>query len=102
VAALYQAQSMADTYGRSVNQDKLHEIYMQAYEKITDKGGLSAAFHETYINDGGMFELSLPSFVPEPEAPEPDLSVSQEPQMQINSPQPQIPNPFSIKPPGMF
>ena len=80
LAALYHVQQASINFGPHIDQNRLSEIYMQAYDQVvTYRGGLSAAFH--HPNEGPsasfgahapVFDLGLPSFMPRPEELKPE------------------------------
>lgn len=109
--AMYHAQSLSLAHGRHIDQNTLHEIYVTAYDKVLEQGGLSAVFHNTYNRDEmpfgtrpeTEFDLGLSDFTPKPgtspsrQQPEPEI-VAQAPVIQ--PPQIQTPNPFMMTPKG--
>lgn len=118
--AMHLAQNLSLAHGMHIDQDYLHQVYVSAYDKVLEQGGLGAVFHNTLNTDAAPisvnmirdFDLGITPDTPRPtfkaptaEAPAPSLrnaTTEPEPEIKQEPIQPQMqvtqPNPFMFKP----
>lgn len=106
--AMHLAQNLSLAHGMHIDQDYLHQVYVAAYDKVLEQGGLGAVFHNTLNTDAAPISVSMVRDFDlgiKPETPRPTLKAAApepEPEIRPEPVQPQIqvaqPNPFMFKP----